>query len=527
MKKFATLLFFLVVVSTAGAQPSNPGFISATESDGSPDCYGYQLKFGNGTVTDNNDGSCSISSGSGSGTVNSGLAGFFGYYPADGTTIDDQGVLYTDGTNVGIGSTAPTELLDVVGSTRVSGVSPRFKADGSSTPGFEFYLSAVRKWLVYNDSTISAFVWKTNTLIRMALMQNGDMALGGTISDDGVLLDGATMVLKSGNVGIGSTSPQARLTVQGTGTTTGKALIIQNSSAAEKVTILDNGNLGIGTSAPTRQLNISGVPGSSGGFQLTDAVTGQSWSFINGTTASVVGAGNFAIYDENNALTRLVVTPTGNVGIGTTGPSAGLNVAFPGSSTLGATTQMIIGGKANGSLVGERAELVFRSWNRLSGATAAIGIVTTDVTTNELGDLYFAVKNTAGATSPLEIMRITSGGNIGIGTTGPVAPLSVTGHLHSHGTAPIVASNDCGTTSQGTVVAKSTDVAGSFTVGTLAVTSCAVTFNGAWTNAPNCVAVDDSNIIAVKTVATTTKLTVSSVASMSGDVISYICIGNE
>lgn len=53
-----------------------------------------------------------VSSG-GSGTVNSGLAGFFGYYPANGTTIDDQGALYTDGSNVGLGTANPDTILTI------------------------------------------------------------------------------------------------------------------------------------------------------------------------------------------------------------------------------------------------------------------------------------------------------------------------------------------------------------------------------------------------------------------------------
>lgn len=40
----------------------------------------------------------------GGGTINSGLAGFFTYYPANGTTVDDQAILSTDGTNLSVAS---------------------------------------------------------------------------------------------------------------------------------------------------------------------------------------------------------------------------------------------------------------------------------------------------------------------------------------------------------------------------------------------------------------------------------------
>lgn len=53
------------------------------------------------------------STGGGSGTVNTGTAGYFGYYPSTGTAIDDQTVLYTNGTNIGVGMTSPVNKLSV------------------------------------------------------------------------------------------------------------------------------------------------------------------------------------------------------------------------------------------------------------------------------------------------------------------------------------------------------------------------------------------------------------------------------
>ena len=46
------------------------------------------------------------SGGGGSGTVSSGLAGYFSYYPSNGTTVDDQSVLYTNGSGIGIGTSS-------------------------------------------------------------------------------------------------------------------------------------------------------------------------------------------------------------------------------------------------------------------------------------------------------------------------------------------------------------------------------------------------------------------------------------
>ena len=58
----------LTLTYPAFAQPQPGSFKSATEEDGSPTCFGWQLKFVNGNVTDNLDGTCSIADTGGSGS---------------------------------------------------------------------------------------------------------------------------------------------------------------------------------------------------------------------------------------------------------------------------------------------------------------------------------------------------------------------------------------------------------------------------------------------------------------------------
>jgi hypothetical protein len=144
-----------------------------------------------------------------------------------------------------------------------------------------------------------------------------------------------------------------------------------------------------------------------------------------------------------------------------------------------------------------------------------------------------AVFDVQGTVGPLAIFGGI--GNVGIGSTNPGQMLDVQGtlrmtgigHISSSGGAPTVANNDCGSTTQGTIVAKSTDIAGTVTVGTLTVTSCSITFNKVWNSAPVCVANDDTNVLAIKPTETTTGITFTSLSSASGDNISWICIGNE
>jgi hypothetical protein len=101
-------------------------------------------------------------------------------------------------------------------------------------------------------------------------------------------------------------------------------------------------NVGIGTTAPTRLLHLKG-PGSDGsgngdllitgtgtvGAALTFESTGtggRKYSWISTASAADPGGGALAAFDVTNAAYRMVINSAGNVGIGTTAPTATLSV---------------------------------------------------------------------------------------------------------------------------------------------------------------------------------------------------------
>lgn len=99
-----------------------------------------------------------------------------------------------------------------------------------------------------------------------------------------------------------------------------------------------NGPVGIGMTA-TRwfEVNAPGAVsaemelltnGSDAAFSLNNSGSGGHEYWIDsGSGSAGVGAGNFAVWDNTAAAPRLVVGPTGNVGIGTTVPGAGLSMS--------------------------------------------------------------------------------------------------------------------------------------------------------------------------------------------------------
>jgi hypothetical protein len=313
---------------------------------------------------------------------------------------------------VGIGTTSPSQKLEVSGTIRGEVVN----VYGSTNP-----------------ASTSPYLFSPAT---------GALGIGANGSE-------RMRITSDGNVGIGTTSPDVKFQVQGgpvkaatsdyAAPSTGGAIsMFQDSNDYGTIWSVKDynggwgnvaisplgGNVGIGTTSPSDKLVVAGIIKSIGGTndgKFAQIYVNDSYAYYT-TNAGViymstelqVNSGKIGSYDEDLSLetsgtTRITVSnTTGNVGIGTTSPSTKLQVADGGVISF------------------------YRSGNDRKGQlyTNSLGTV---LESDSIGNdpLFLRSPGTSGMllffTSTSEKMRITSGGNVGIGTTSPVSTLTVLG----------------------------------------------------------------------------------------------------
>ena len=213
---------------------------------------------------------------------------------------------------------------------------------------------------------------------------------------------------------------------------------IANNSNTPVVTILDSGNVGIGTTSPDSPLEIKAATNSSSDttylklFNAGENVGHIDFENGNGSLARItgtkVGAGasaNDGILTFNTATDASLseamrIDGSGNIGIGTANPSELLEVA-----STGATTAIEISAGEASTTTGE-AKLVLRSLHSSSGTTYSRSEIASLGTAGGDSDLIFRTTTASGG--PAEHMRITDDGNVGIGCV-PAYKLDVVGTL--------------------------------------------------------------------------------------------------
>ncbi|MDA9272137.1 hypothetical protein N9Q05_01975, partial [bacterium] len=206
------------------------------------------------------------------------------------------------------------------------------------------------------------------------------------------------------------------------------------NASNEAMTIDSNGNVGIGTTSPIGKLNVSKDSTTDG---LSQAITVSSSSvstkrmnlgYVPGSNYAFIDVINYAISNTNQALS---LQPNGgNVGIGTTSPT---NLLSLRKDVAGGDVAIYL--QNYNSVVGSTDETV--SIKFAHGNDGGSGYVGAKIVGGKEGDFESNPANVKGfmsfytnegsLTSQVEQMRINGDGNVGIGTTTPLAKLDIQG----------------------------------------------------------------------------------------------------
>ena len=310
-------------------------------------------------IADNNDGQLDIYNSSATKTIQ----------------LLSNGSSYFNGGNVGIGTTSPSSILDV---------------NGGSANGLNIQGANVATEYVLHAKT-------SNGVSRLWVGGTGNVGIGTTtpsflldVAGNAAITGGNRLWFKAGSdIGLENAAADNAIYIANTGTAGSSILDIGTGT----MVIQEGGNVGIGTTSPTEKLHVEGSIKSTQTLKTTYGVALDSgladFALVNQTNNS--GYIRLLTHTGGSQVERLRVANNGNVGIGTTSPLAGLEIANGGdNSTLRITR--------NGS-----------NSNYLQIQGGSSGAVY-NINTSGTQDHIFQ-------TGGYEKMRLTSAGNLGIGKT--------------------------------------------------------------------------------------------------------------
>ena len=369
-------------------------------------------------------------------------------------TMTTRMTIKADGGNVGIGTTSPGYKLDINGVTRFQSVI-RLKNDAWNVTDSD---SQARFYFDYNGRTYfgsaNGYEWRSSSDSTICVLTNaGNLGIGTTSPSAklDVVDSGTSFVSRDANAypRFSVTNGSAQLGLFRSGTSAGGFYIggddtyfsVWSTAFSRLVNVNTSGNLGIGTTTISEKLSVAGnvILAASDATTLNSGRKIRFYRDADGWEPAQIEQiwtgggyqGILAFKTNTGALgtltTKMILNNDGNLGIGTTSPASQLQLS--GSLQIG-----------NGTNFGNK----FTIYDNFTDGKIAVALRQSTGAT--AGDDIFAIycNSTSGEARLIadddngvgfmtfymnasERMRIANNGNVGIGTTSPAAVLHVYG----------------------------------------------------------------------------------------------------
>jgi hypothetical protein len=399
-----------------------------------------------------------------------------------GASMFDAIIIKGSTGNLGIGTNTPTQKLEVNGNIKLSSTVGQTSAPSYIWLGNDFSNGATRdklKIYLYNSGT-EQYGFSVGSNADVQYHSNG-------IHDFYIANSPAVRINSSGYVGIGTTAPSYKLHVYDTGISTARILIqgetnyallqannnsgalylgMDNSSGtgfssgsysrviyssgnyplifftndAERMRIVADGRVGIGTTSPSYRLDVVGegrfgtgakaIIGTDGtyagygvlGFGGTSNGSNRIFGYDGASDGLYIAAADTKgiQFWTDGTTTQMTITAFGNVGIGTASPLSKLHVDGNSGIRISAASNSDYRGIIFTAAAGDSTEYSSIKWQPNSGEFRI------SANPSGFGGYMSFYSNAA------EAMRITSSGNVGIGTTNPSNKLQVYGSQDSY-----------------------------------------------------------------------------------------------
>jgi hypothetical protein len=206
-----------------------------------------------------------------------------------------------------------------------------------------------------------------------------------------------------------------------------------SNTLTERMRINSAGNVGIGTSSPGARLHLTtsvGVNAASDMLRLS-SVDGDPSVYVGLQAQRDNASGQGLNIQVTNVFGTIFeaarITPAGNVGIGTSSPDGTLHV-----QTF-TTNNAIFQNAAHNTLTNLSTALTFSRSDGINNLAAIFGWNAGGLALAGREGIAFATGGDALYNSTIERMRIDSSGNVGIGTSSPAQRLDISGNASVSG----------------------------------------------------------------------------------------------